>query len=176
MVILADDLGYQNLSTNVLLWESCSDTSQADIITGDFKKTPKQPGGPFLRSLYDRVKTHIENGETPHLIRRFSIPRVKETFSLIREVIEEVYDAGFPKAEIFVENFEGRYLNKLADKSNFFCSELLAYTLMKSNILSTSPHVMNYYIPKDFSPAYSDKLPLLGEAKFLEDFYIDRLE
>ena len=177
MVVLAEDIGLTGLSTNILLWESTASTELPDIVTGNFKKDQKNPGGTFLVSLSERIKKDIEINETPLAIRHLQVERTPEMFAALKKTIDDVRSAYFPDDKQFVKAFlKGRLENKAPTSWDyFFCSELVAYTLMNMELLSRNKHVPNYYEPKSYSSENNNGIPLLQGAAFGPEICIDRM-
>ncbi len=177
MVVMAEDIGLTGLPTNILLWESTASTELPDIVTGNNKKDQKHPGGTFLVGLRDRIKDDIKINEIPLAIRHLKIDRTPEMLQALKETTEKVRDAYFPGGEQFVHDFwNGRKKNKKPDSyKHFFCSELVAYTLMQMGLLSKKAHVPTYYEPKSYSTENKKGIPLLQKAWLEPEICIDRL-
>lgn len=176
MVVLAEDIGLNNLSTNILLWESTRSTDLPDIVTGNYKKDPKHPGGAFLVDLRKRLASDIEIGEIPVAFRRLEAVRTSSMFDALKSTTNDVRDAFFPGNKEFAEDFaKGRFENKgPSSYDHFFCSELVAYTLMKMDLLSDKK-VPNYYEPKSYSLKNTHGIPLIHGASLGEEIWVDRL-
>jgi hypothetical protein len=177
MVVLAEDIGLTGLPTNILLWESTHSTELPDIVTGQYKKDQKYVGGTFLVGLKDRIAADIKVKEIPLAIRHLQVERTPEMLAALKKTTEDVRKAYFPSDEQFVKDFLRGRLEKKAPESwdHFFCSELVAYTLMNMGLLSRDAHVPNYYEPKSYSTENKEGVPLLKGAALGPEICINRL-
>lgn len=177
MVILAEDIGLTDLSTNILLWESTASTALPDIVTGNTKNDQKHPGGVFLVSLEDRIKIDIQIKEIPLAIRHLQADRTPEMNAALKKTTDEVRNAYFPGDKAFIEDFwRGRHENKAPSSyDHFFCSELLSYSLMSMGVLDRDAHVPNYYNPKSYSTENRHGVPLLDGATLGSEICINRI-
>ena len=175
MVVLASDLGL-SLPTNVLLWESTRSTTLPDVVTGSYKKDPKYPGGTFLVDLRARLAYDMTIAEMPVAFRRLNVERSSAMLAGLKTTLADVRSATFPADEQFAHDFwEGRRHNKApASYDHFFCSELVAYTLMQMNLLS-SEKVPTWYEPKSYSTENTPGIPLLQGATLGEQVWVDRV-
>ncbi|MCZ6663352.1 MAG: hypothetical protein O6951_10595 [Actinobacteria bacterium] len=176
MVVLAEDIGLNHLSTNILLWESTRSTDLPDIVTGNYKKDPKHPGGAFLVGLRERLVIDSEIGEMPVALRRLETVRTNSMLGALKNTMNDVRNAFFPGDIEFAEDFaKGRLENKAPSSyDHFFCSELVAYTMMKMDLLSDKK-VPNYYEPKSYSLENTHGIPLIDGASLGEEIWVDRL-
>ncbi|GIX42699.1 MAG: hypothetical protein KatS3mg129_2432 [Leptospiraceae bacterium] len=158
MIIRAEDLGLENLKGEnlkgeLLLWESTRSTDLPDILTGNYKKHPKHPGGTFLVRLEDRIFSDLIHKEDyPFAFRILETERTTKMYNIIKEVIFQHQNAYFPDDIKFVETFlKGKLKNQPPDNYDFFfCSELIAFTFQKIGLMPTN-RVPNSYEPKDYS-------------------------
>lgn len=154
IVVRAEDLGIENTGP-VLVWESTLETNLPDVIEH------KSKIGPMLVDLRERIATDIDqNFYKLFAIRHLNVERTPDMIAGLKNAIREVHTAIFPSyLKMVAETLEGMLLDRQAPDSNFFCSELVAYTFMQMGLLSTDP-VANSYEPKSFSSK--------GHVKFLQ--------
>lgn len=175
MVVLASDIGL-DLPVNVLLWESTRSAALPDIVTGNYKKDAKKPGGTFLVDLRARLAYDMTIKELPVAFRRMNVERSAAIIDGLKKTMTDVRSACFPADEQFAHDFfEGRKHNKApASYDHFFCSELVAYTLMNMNLLARDK-VPTWYEPKSWSDENKTPLPLLQGASLGEQIWVDRV-
>ena len=176
MVVLASDLGL-DLPVNVLLWESTRSTELPDIVTGSYKKDdPKRPGGTFLVDLRKRLAYDMTIEEMPVAFRRMNVTLSPAMLDGLKATMNAVRGAHFPADEQFAHDFwEGRRHNRApSGYDRFFCSELVAYTLMKMNLLATDK-VPTWYEPKSYSTENAPGIELLQGATLGEQVWVDRV-
>ena len=115
-------------------------------------------------------------GEMPVAFRRLEAVRTSSMLDALKSTTNEVRDAFFPGNIEFAEDFaKGRFENKgPSSYDHFFCSELVAYTLMKMDLLSDKK-VPNYYEPKSYSLKNTHGIPLIHGASLGEEIWVDRL-
>ncbi len=147
MIILPEDIGLQN-TKGPLFWES---TSSSDGIKDVILKQCKT-NGPMLIPLKDRLTVDItKKYDTDFQIRYLDGALTDEMYTALKSFIDKVHNLPFPDTKKFLKDYlEGRDSNKTADKTTYFCSQLVSDTYMSMGILS-SRYVSNSYAPKDFS-------------------------
>ena len=146
-------------------------------MTGNTKKDQKHPGGVFLVSLADRIKSDIQIKEIPLAIRHLQANRTPEMNAALKKTTDEVRNAYFPGDKEFVEDFaKGRFENKAPSSyDHFFCSELLSYSLMSMGVLDRNAHIPIHYNPKSYLTENKKGVPLLDGATLGPEICIDRI-
>lgn len=172
MIVLARDIGID--TDQVLIWESSDASDLPDVITGE-----KKPG-PMLVDAKERIATdYIEGTDSKFAIRRFVYPDFSKNYAeSLKSVIDSVHAAnkGFPGTiELTEDLVKGRFHNEPASDNNFFCSELLAYTLMELNLISKN-YVPNAYTPADFQECNSSYIPWLERVLISQEIYFRKNE
>ena len=165
MVIRSEDIGITDKESSVLLWESTDYTNLKDKIL-NITKT-----GPMLVDLGERIKTNYESGtDTLTAVRYFNTDRTPEMYKTLSQTITKVHTAHLPSAAKIVKKvFKGRILNKKGKHDDFFCSELVTYTLKAIGLIPENFH-SNSFEPKDYSS--SGYLPLLKRSTLSNEVYI----
>lgn len=150
IIVIAEDIGIDTGSDNILLWESNVSTPVKDVILNKAKT------GPMLVKLSERLKYNIEHkDDSKFAIRYLNTERTKQMFDTFNNVIKEVHPATFPDTQHeMIDPMEGRFFRKQTGLNTIFCSELVAITYMKLGLLSTI-HPVNSYFPVDFSDKLS---------------------
>ncbi len=133
-----------------LLWEATSLTNLEDVEYHD------HVAGPKLVVLEERLKTYAKELPEPHdppkfAYRKLEVSRTPEMIDALHTLFKKEHGIPDPgEWKMIFEVIEGRYFNIPSKLDNFFCSELVAETYIKMNLLP-SHIVPNAYMPKDFS-------------------------
>lgn len=166
MVVLAKDLNNTEPMSPIMLWESTPYT-----ITED-QKLHRGKAGPTLVDLKTRINQEIERSMfSKFVFRQLSHPLKENNFKELQEALKAAYPDKFPTDWwFFIKGIIGRIFGKEVKQPTYFCSELIAYTYQKMELITTA-HPPDYYWPKDFSTKGKLKLEQnlsLGENLILE--------
>lgn len=169
IIISPEDIDFPG--KDLLIWESSILTNLTDL------SNPGLPPaiGPMLVKLEDRIRTNLENNtDDYYAVRRIAnLTLDDDQKKKLKQVIKDAKDATFPAANAaMVKDFVlGRFLNQPpAVDGRYFCSGLVAHTLMTIGVISQD-YVFNSYFPQDFTSEYSGSLPLLNGAYLLPEIY-----
>ncbi|MBU0680971.1 MAG: hypothetical protein KKD73_06070 [Proteobacteria bacterium] len=165
MIVQARDIGLD--SDQLLIWESSDANDLPDVITGQIKP------GPMLVDAKARIASdYIEHTDDKFAIRRFLFPDFPTIYAgALRSVIDAVHatDRGFPcTLDLARDLVKGRFHNQAATDNNYFCSELVAHTLMEIGLISRN-YVPNAYTPADFQEINASNVPWIELVKLSED-------
>ena len=165
MVIRGKDIGLKGKENRVFLWESTDYTNLKDEIFNETKT------GPMLVDLGQRIQANYDLGtDTLTAVRYLNTERTPEMYEALCNLIEEVHNTPIPSAPKLVKKvFKGRVLHKRDKHDDFFCSELLTYTL-KSVGLIPEEFNSNSFEPKDYSS--KGYIPLLKRSTLSKEVYI----
>lgn len=166
MVVLAKDLDNTEPMAPIMLWESTPYT-----ITED-QKLHRGKAGPTLVDLKTRINQEIERDMfSKFVFRQLAHPLDKTNLTELQAAIKAAYPDKFPTDWwFFIKGIIGRIFGKEVPQATYFCSELIAYTYQKMNLISTV-HPPDYFWPKDFSTAGKLRLEQnqsLGDNLILE--------
>lgn len=143
-----------------LLWESTALTNLPDQLFNDNKTGPK------IVNLEERLKTYGSD-LTPYVppvyaVRHLEVERTDEMINSLYELFTSLHGLPNPgEWKMIFEVCEGKLFNIPSKLDNYTCSELVAESYIKMNLLDTEK-VINAYMPKDFSTDGSLEL-LKGE-------------
>lgn len=154
IIVIAEDIGLDVGTDNILLWEANMDTPVKDVIL------KKSKSGPMLVKLSERLKYNIKHKDDSNIlaVRHLYTERTENMFNQLKKVIKDVHNAKFPDTAHELKNpMEGRFFNKQTSLDTMFCSELVAYTYMNLGLI-TKTHPVNSYFPVDFSEKLSVSL------------------
>ncbi len=105
------------------------------------------------------------------VFRQLSQPLNETNTKELQDAIQAAYPDKFPTDWwFFIKGIIGRIFGKEVRQPTYFCSELIAYTYQKMELIATT-HPPDYYWPKDFSTEGKLKLEQnqsLGENLILE--------
>ena len=157
MIVRPEDIGLENQTDELLLWEANDLTNLPDFVTGKTKT------GPMLVSFEERVKsTQREFNSVQFACRHLYVERTPVMMNNLKKFMNEVINAGFPDSSVMARMLiEGRYSRKDSGNALFFCSELLAASYQTMKLLDDY-YPKNAYEPKDFSQ--TGTIPLLQRA------------
>jgi len=167
MIVQGKDIG---LNDEVLIWES---SDSEDLVNVLIEKQSKP--GPMLVRFEDRIESdHSEKTDSKFALRRLISPCLDSAhFTVLKRFMVTLTNkgAGFPSLKDLAEElFEGRFKNKVSSSDSYFCSELVAHTLIKIGLLSTE-YVVNGYTPADFDENNKGKCPWIDRVSFAEQIY-----
>lgn len=140
----------------LLLWEATDTTDLPDVVTREMT------GGVILHELEVYLRHYAE--ETA--IRKLNVERTDEMRAALLRFYEEA--SGRPYKTSTLEMIRAmtrlpRLMNRKADTSSFFCSQLVAEAYQRMGLLPSDPP-SNAYTPKDFSTRRRGPLRLLRGA------------
>ena len=139
----------------LLLWESTTLSSLADLIEGQQKR------GVQLVVMRDRLRTYHGEVTVRHL-RGINVDRKPELKKRLMEFRKSVRDRPYEKSrlELIKAAYDGPFGRNEADLSSLFCSELVAEAYQQMGLLPEPPGgpPSNEYTPRDFSE--KGRLPL----------------
>ncbi len=142
MIIRSEDIGINDPDHPVLIWESTRQRTVPDEVLKQGKR------GPMLVDFNDRIAANIKD-HTHSLIavRYMDVERTEEMLEKLRATVEDVHLTDFPSyTKVFSDVIKSKVLGQqIPESENFFCSELVAYTLSKVGLL-----------PDDFDPSGTD--------------------
>lgn len=146
MVVLSKDIGLNDQSAPILLWESTPYT-----ITED-QELHKPKAGPTLVDLKTRIEDELKRGMFQVFVfRQLDHELTPKMYGKLKKAIRKVHPDKFPTdLWFFIKGIIGRWFNREVQRSTYFCSELIAYTYQEMGLL-TKEHPADYYEPKDFS-------------------------
>jgi hypothetical protein len=166
MVIRSEDIGLSDKKhSTVLLWEATDYVNLKDVIL-NIKKT-----GPMLVNLGERIKANYETRtDVLTAVRYLNTDRTPKMYDDLLNVIAKVHHAHLPTASKLVKKlFKGRILHRKGKHDNFFCSELITYTLGSIGLLPEEL-ASNRFEPKDYSS--KGYLPLLKRSTLSDEVYV----
>lgn len=169
MVILPEDIGLEN-TKSPLFWESTSSSDGIrDVILNKCKAN-----GPMLIPLKDRLTVDItKKYDTDFLIRYLDGALTDKPYTALKGFIDKVHNLPFPDTAKFLKDYlAGRDSNRAADKTTYFCSQLVSDTYMSMGIISDR-YVSNGYAPKDFSS--EEALPFTCRMFLRDGSYIEHV-
>jgi hypothetical protein len=149
-----------------LLWESTLEGEIPD------QELSKKKSGPQLVSLQERLRSY----ETDiYAVRFLKVVRNAEMMKRLYEFIFEVHQLPFPtEFQILKRVVRARLLKRLLARKrrfkNVFCSELIAESYVRMDLLPPYPPGSSY-LPADFSS--KTQLPLLRGAYLGPEIHID---
>ncbi len=165
MVIRGKDIGLAGKEDQVFLWESTDYINLKDEILDEVKT------GPMLVDLGQRIQANHDLGtDTLTAVRYLNTERTPKMYEDLCKLIEEVHETPIPSPSKLVKKvFKGRILHKRGKHDNFFCSELITYTL-KSVGLIPEEFNSNSFEPKDYSS--KGYIPLLKRSTLSKEVFI----
>lgn len=168
MVIIPKDIGLEG--DYPLIWES---TSSGDGII-DVLINKEKENGPMLIPLKERIKVDLENDYDTHFKVRYFNRKLNESELInLKDFILKVHNDRFPTTtEMLKIYLEGKEKNKKAPDDIYFCSQLVADTLIHMELLS-GRYVPNGYCPADFDEGKN--LPILKRISFSNGAYINHI-
>lgn len=167
------DIFKEKPETNrLLLWESntiSTETGQPpviDLISGE------QKNGPQIVDFKQRISHNFATKDDSNFaIRHCYAEYTTNMLQTLEKTILAVHSNGFPDILREFDNFiKGRKENKQTSDGTFFCSQLVAHTLMQLDLLSKD-NPDNSYAPADFSETID--IPLLKRAWLGKEIKLD---